>query len=196
MAAALELFGSHAGDEISIDDVAERAGASRALVYHYFGSKQELYLAALRSAAQQLTDLFTPPETGKPLDRLSTSLSHYFDFVERHEAGFVALLRGAPANRTDEVSQVVDEVRRLLTNRVLQEFGVTTPQPILRITMRAWISAVETAGLDWLESKDLPRKDLESLLVDHLVALLQTTARRDPQTAHLLKTATTLQTTP
>lgn len=193
IAAALELFGSHAADEISIDDVAERAGASRALVYHYFGSKQELYVAALRSAARQLTDLLKPPEDGKPLDRLSTSLSHYFDFVERHEAGFVALLRGAPLSRTGEVSEVVDAVRRLLAERVLHEFGVTRPQPVLRITMRAWISAVETAGLEWLESRDLPRKDLEALLVDHFVALLQTTARRDPQTAYLLKAATALQ---
>lgn len=194
IAAALELFGSHTGDEISIDDVAEHAGASRALVYHYFGSKQELYLEALRSAASQLTKLLEPPEAGKPLERLAASLSNYFDFVEKHEAGFVALLRGAPAHRSAEVSEIVDNVRRLLADRVLTEFGVPNPQPILRITMRAWISAVETAGLDWLESRDLPRKDLESLLVDHLVALLQSTARRDPQTARLLKTAITLQT--
>ncbi|MEV4887949.1 helix-turn-helix domain-containing protein, partial [Nonomuraea sp. NPDC055795] len=54
MAAALELFSKRDAEDVSIDDVASAAGASRALVYHYFGGKQELYVAALKSAAQQL----------------------------------------------------------------------------------------------------------------------------------------------
>jgi AcrR family transcriptional regulator len=48
--AALELLSSRPATEVSVDDVATSAGASRALLYHYFGSKQELYLAALRRA--------------------------------------------------------------------------------------------------------------------------------------------------
>src|SRR4051794_17797661 len=47
IAAALELFSNRQPEDISIDEVADAAGASRALVYHYFGGKQELYLAAL-----------------------------------------------------------------------------------------------------------------------------------------------------
>ncbi|MGH3344990.1 MAG: TetR/AcrR family transcriptional regulator, partial [Carbonactinosporaceae bacterium] len=50
IACALELFSHHPAEHVSIDDVAEAAGASRALVYRYFGSKPDLYVAALRSA--------------------------------------------------------------------------------------------------------------------------------------------------
>jgi AcrR family transcriptional regulator len=184
--AALELFSHRRAADVSIDDVAAAAGASRALVYHYFGSKEELYIAALRSAARQLDVLLQPPTEGRPLDRLAIALSSYFDFVEEHAAGFSALLRNGPGAREGEIGRIVDNVRHLLINRLLEAFGVTEPGPVLRITLRSWIASVETAGLDWLEHRDLPRVRLERLLVSQMVALLGSGAEHDPATAATL----------
>ena len=186
ISAALELFSDRPPEDISIDDVADAAGASRALVYHYFGGKQELYLAALHSAAKQLNDLLRPPAEGKPLERLAVSLHRYFDFVEDHAAGFVALLRGGPANRSGDVGEVLDGIRALVMNHIIAAIGVKAPGPVLRITLRSWMASVETAGLDWLEHRDLSRVALERLLVDHHVVLLDVAARHDPDVAALL----------
>ncbi|MDX6419225.1 MAG: hypothetical protein QOG28_3845 [Trebonia sp.] len=186
IAAALQLFSDRPPEDISIDDVADAAGASRALVYHYFGGKQELYLAALHSAAKQLDDLLRPPAEGKPLERLAVSLHRYFDFVEDHAAGFVALLRGGPAYRSGEVGEVLDGIRGLVMNHIITSIGVEAPGPVLRITLRSWMASVETAGLDWLEHRDLAREALERLLVDHHVVLLDVAARHDPEVAALL----------
>jgi AcrR family transcriptional regulator len=186
IAAALELFSDRQPEEISIDDVADAAGASRALVYHYFGGKQELYIAALHSAATQLNDLLKPPARGKPLERLAVSLHRYFDYVESHAAGFVALLRGGPAYRSGEVGEVLDGIRGLVMNHITEAIGVKDPGPVLRITLRSWMASVETAGLDWLEHRDLSRDELERLLVDHHVVLLDVAARHDPEVAALL----------
>jgi len=186
LTAALELFSHHRAADVSIDDVAAAAGASRALVYHYFGSKQELYVAALRTAAEQLDGLLRPPAEGRPLDRLSIAMSRYFDFVEDHAAGFAALLRDGPGARGSQIGQIVDRVRGLLLARILEAFGVTEPGPVLRITLRSWIASVETAGLDWLDRRDLPRGELERLLVAQLVALLHVAAEHDPATATVL----------
>jgi AcrR family transcriptional regulator len=183
IAAALELFGDRPPEDISIDDVAGAAGASRALVYHYFGGKQELYLAALHTAAKQLSDLLEPPSAGRPLERLAVSLHRYFDFVEDHAAGFVALLRGGPAYRSGDVGEVLDGMRRLVMNRISASIGVEHPGPVLRITLRSWVASVETAALDWLEHRDLTRDDLEQLLIDHHVVLLNVAARHDPEVA-------------
>jgi AcrR family transcriptional regulator len=187
IAAALELFSDRPPEDISIDDVADAAGASRALVYHYFGGKQELYLAALHSAAKQLDDLLRPPAKGKPLERLAVSLHRYFDFVEDHAAGFVALLRGGPAYRSGEVGEVLDGIRSLVMNHIITSIGVRAPGPVLRITLRSWMASVETAGLDWLEHRDLPRAELERLLVDYHVVLLNVAARHDPEVATVLE---------
>ncbi|WP_131736880.1 TetR/AcrR family transcriptional regulator [Actinomadura roseirufa] len=183
--AALQLFSTRPPEDISIDDVAAAAGASRALVYHYFGGKYELYLAALGSAAKQLSVLLEPPAEGRPLERLRISLERYFDFVESHAAGYTALLRGGPADRSGEVGEIVDGIRQLLLDRILHALGVESPQPILRITLRSWMAVVETAGLDWLERRDLTRPDLERLLVDHLVVMLHVAGRHDPTTGAL-----------
>ncbi len=186
ISAALELFSDRPPEDISIDDVADAAGASRALVYHYFGGKQELYLAALHSAAKQLSDLLEPPSAGRPLERLAVSLHRYFSFVEDHAAGFVALLRGGPAYRTGEVGEVLDGIRQLVMSRIVASIGVSEPGPVLRITLRSWVASVETAALDWLENRDLTRSELESLLIDHHVVLLGAAAKHDPEVAALI----------
>jgi AcrR family transcriptional regulator len=184
--AALELFSHRPAEDVAIDDVAAAAGASRALVYHYFGGKQELYVAALRSAAKQLTDLIEPPTQGRPLERLAVSLRRYFDFVEDHAAGFVTLLRGGPANRSGEVGKIIDGVRQQLLSLLLREIRVDNPTPVLRTTLRSWIASVETAGLDWLERRDLPRAELEQLLIDQHIMLLHAAGQRCPEVAALV----------
>ena len=185
IAAALELFSSKPPETVSIDEVAAAAGASRALVYHYFGGKHELYVAALKSAAGQLSKLLEPPTEGNPLDRLGVSLHRYFDFVEDHAPGYVALLRGGPANRSGEVGEIIDRIRQLLLTRILHAMGVAEADPVLRLTMRSWLASVETAGLDWLERRDLRREQLEKLLVDQLIVLLNVAGRYDPKVAAL-----------
>ncbi|MFK4042227.1 TetR/AcrR family transcriptional regulator [Nonomuraea wenchangensis] len=190
MAAALELFSTRDAEDVSIDDVASAAGASRALVYHYFGGKQELYVAALKSAAEQLESRLRPQDGGRPLDDLASGLSRYFDFVEEHAAGFAALLRGGPANRSGEVGEIVDGVRRRLFRLIQEQMGVEEPGPVLRATLRSWIASVETAGLDWLEHRDLERPALERMLVDQMVALLGVAAAYDADVAALLERLT------
>jgi AcrR family transcriptional regulator len=187
IAAALELFSRHDAEDVAIDDVATAAGASRALVYHYFGGKQELYVAALRSAAEELEARLRPQGGGRPLDELSRGLARYFDFVEEHAAGFAALLRGGPANRAGEIGEIVDGVRQRLFRLVMNQLRVGVPGPVLRITLRSWIASVETAGLDWLEHRDIDRPELERLLMDHMVALLEVAARHDRDAEHLLE---------
>ncbi|MED7929272.1 TetR/AcrR family transcriptional regulator [Nonomuraea sp. LP-02] len=187
MAAALELFSTRDAEDVSIDDVASAAGASRALVYHYFGGKQELYVAALKSAAEQLESRLRPQDGGRPLDDLASGLGRYFDFVEEHAAGFAALLRGGPANRSGEVGEIVDGVRRRLFRLIQEQMGVEEPSPVLRATLRSWIASVETAGLDWLEHRDLERPALERMLVDQMVALLGVAAGYDADVAALLE---------
>ncbi|MBE1588152.1 TetR/AcrR family transcriptional regulator [Nonomuraea angiospora] len=187
MAAALELFSTRDAEDVSIDDVASAAGASRALVYHYFGGKQELYVAALKSAAEQLESRLRPHEGGRPLEELASGLRRYFDFVEEHAAGFAALLRGGPANRVGEVGEIVDGVRRRLFLLILKQMRVDEASPVLRTTLRSWIASVETAGLDWLEHRDIERPTLEKMLVDHMVALLGVASAYDGAVATLLE---------
>ncbi|MEU0651061.1 helix-turn-helix domain-containing protein [Streptomyces albogriseolus] len=187
--AALSLFAHRAPEEVSLDDVAEAAGVSRPLVYRYFpGGKQQLYEAALKSAADELRDCFDEPQVGPLLPRLTRAVERYLAFVGRHDAGFSALLQGGSVVETSRTTAIVDGVRRAAAEHILRHLGVDEPGPRLRMTIRMWITAVEAASLIWLdEDKQPPPEELRDWLVEQFVALLTVTARRDAQTDALVQ---------
>ncbi len=187
--AALALFAHRPPEEVSLDDVAEQAGVSRPLVYRYFpGGKQQLYEAALRSAADELRLCFDEPREGPLLARLTRALNRYLAFVDQHDTGFSALLRGGSVAETSRTSSIVDGVRRAAAEHIMSHLAVAEPGPRLRMTVRMWITAVEAASLIWLdEEKQPPLEELRDWLVEQFLAVLTVTARRDPQTSALVE---------
>lgn len=126
--AALTLFAHRAPEEVSLDDVAEAAGVSRPLVYRYFpGGKQQLYEAALRSAAELLEQRFAEPQAGPLTRRLSRALDRYLAFVDEHDAGFSALLNGGSVVETSRTTATVDGIRRAAAQQILVHLGVPDP---------------------------------------------------------------------
>ncbi|MER5464553.1 TetR/AcrR family transcriptional regulator [Streptomyces sp. NPDC002668] len=196
LAAALTLFAHRPPDEISLDDVAEAAGVSRPLVYRYFpGGKQQLYETALRSAANQLEQCFAEASAGPPTERLARVLDRYLAFVDEHDAGFSALLRGGSVAETSRTTAIVDEVRRAAAEHVLVHLGVASPGLRLRLMVRTWIAAVEAASLIWLdEGKQPSAEELRDWLVDHLIALLAATAATDAETTEAVRELLALET--
>jgi len=185
------LFAQRVPEEVSLDDVAEAAGVSRPLVYRYFpGGKQQLYEAALRSAAQELEGCFAEPLEGSLTERLSRAVDRYLAFVDQHDAGFSALLQGGSVIETSRTTAIVDGVRRAAAEQILDHLGVRNPGLKLRMTVRMWITAVEAASLIWLdEGKEPPLDELRDWLVEQFVVTVVATAGRDPQTASVVKAA-------
>ncbi len=54
LAAAAQVFKDKGLDAASINDIAERMGTDRASVYYYYGSKQEIFLALVRQAVEEI----------------------------------------------------------------------------------------------------------------------------------------------
>ncbi|MFI5659734.1 TetR/AcrR family transcriptional regulator [Streptomyces sp. NPDC051684] len=192
---ALSLFAHRAPEDVSLDDVAEVAGVSRPLVYRYFpGGKQQLYEAALRSAAEELRQCFAEPAEGPLTARLTHALDRYLAFVDQHDMGFAALLQGGSVVETSRTTAIVDGVRRAAAEHILSHLGQAAPGPRLRMTVRMWITAVEAASLIWLdEDKQPPLDELRDGLVDQFMAVLAATAGRDPQTADVIRYALALE---
>ncbi|EPD94364.1 hypothetical protein HMPREF1486_02916 [Streptomyces sp. HPH0547] len=194
---ALDLFAHRPPEDVSLDDVAVAAGVSRPLVYRYFpGGKQQLYEAALRSAADRLEQCFAEPHSGPLTVRLARALDRYLAFVDEYDAGFMALLQGGSVVETSRTSAIVDEVRRDAAAQILTHLGAEEGKESarLRMTVRTWIAAVEAASLIWLdEDKQPPLSQLRDGLVDHFVALLTATAATDPATAAVTRRALAME---
>src|ERR1700760_3245085 len=54
LALGAEVFGQRPYDEVRIDEIAERAGVSRALMYHYFPDKRSFFAAVVKDEADRL----------------------------------------------------------------------------------------------------------------------------------------------
>ncbi|GIU46285.1 TetR/AcrR family transcriptional regulator [Shewanella algidipiscicola] len=87
LAAAIELFCGQGFPHTSMDEVAKKAGVSKQTVYAHFGSKDELFVAAIESkcVVHQVTEsLFSSPE--KPEQALLQFGYYFSDMVLSAEA--------------------------------------------------------------------------------------------------------------
>ncbi|MFJ9604749.1 TetR/AcrR family transcriptional regulator [Kitasatospora sp. NPDC101176] len=183
IAVALELFSRRPPEDVSIDDIAAAAGASRPLVYHYFPGKQALYEESLRRAGRELSARFEEPSDGPLSERLYRVMGRYLDFVQSHGPGFAALLRGGSVAASPDTSAVIDEVRRAAHDQILSHLAIPAPSPGLRLTVRAWIANAEITSLEWLADRSVPLEELQLHLVQEFVAALVLTAAREPALA-------------
>ncbi|SDN72280.1 TetR/AcrR family transcriptional regulator, partial [Allokutzneria albata] len=169
VAAAQRLFGTRPTEDVTIEAIAAAAGASRALVYRYFGGKQQLYLHALLAAVDDLARVIEPPP-GPPLSRLRFAVSGYLDFAERHAHGYVALVRGA--THSAEAAEIVDRTRELIAELAFEGLELDRSQPRPRLLLVGWVAAAEAMTLHWLEHREIARDDLAKLLIENLLAVL------------------------
>ncbi|PUA82402.1 TetR/AcrR family transcriptional regulator [Nocardioides currus] len=172
------LFATRSVEEISIDVLAEEAGVSRGLLYHYFGSKQDFRLAVIRHAVEHLVEQTAPPAEGEPLERLLTSLGVYVDYVLDNLTLYRSLVRAA-AGGTDELRALHDEGRFALTDRIFREDAqgeILTDTPQARLVVRGWSAMAEEMVLTWADDPSvMTRDELLSVLALSLPALVDLT---------------------
>jgi AcrR family transcriptional regulator len=76
-----ELFTRQGYEDLSMSKIARAAGISKALLYHYFPSKQAYFAATLEQAAAELSATTRPDPGLPPVEQLSASLEAYLGWV-------------------------------------------------------------------------------------------------------------------
>lgn len=175
----LQLLSTRSLEELSIDLLAERAGISRGLLYHYFGNKQDFHLAVVRRAADEMIRVTEPAPTGTSLERLAGSLEAYVDYVLASYEGYTSLVRGA-ASGNPALREIYEQTRAALTDRIfvtagrdgLAELGVTDI-PAVRLMARGWSAMTEEVVLEWVRGGcEVPKDELLRRLTAALPAVL------------------------
>lgn len=176
----MAAFSERTYDEVSIDDLAKAAGVSKGLLYHYFRTKRDFYVAGLREIARELLDKTLGQEHAAlvPIERVSRGLDGYLDHVGGHARAFVALMRGGIGS-DPEVAAVIEEVRTAYVDRFLADLagsplaGVAVGNPLFRIAVRGWLGFIEAASIDWLSRPEVARDKVRDLILNMLVAMLR-----------------------
>jgi AcrR family transcriptional regulator len=176
---ARKAFSDRSYDDVSIDDLAREAKISKGLLYHYFPTKRDLYIAGLREIAEELVERCTNiPADLPPIERVRAGLDAYLDHISQHSRAYVSLMRGGIGS-DPEVAAVVEGVRKRLADNFLEQtpFATALSKDVrFQIAVRGWIGFVEGATIDWCANPRISRDELRELLASILFSIITAVA--------------------
>jgi AcrR family transcriptional regulator len=158
--------------------IARHAGISKALLYHYFPSKQAYFASTLQAAAAEVADRVRPQPGGPPAEQLTAALDAWLGWIAENRVAYGKLMRSATTH--GEVRDLVDGVRdatsALITGALWP--GATVP-PALRAAVRGWLWFVDGVCLDWIEHGDLEAEAVRDLLAGALAGAVEAAGQPD-----------------
>jgi AcrR family transcriptional regulator len=164
VAIGLELLPTTPVQELTIDEVARRAGISRSLLFHYFPSKRDYYTAVTRAAAEVLLTHLAPRAGTPPEEQAAGMLDRYVGWVETYRDSHIAFVSGVSGGDA-WVAEVYEETREALVDAVVAALGL--PDDVLRRQLvRAWFAFTETLVHQWVREPATSRDELLELLTD------------------------------
>jgi AcrR family transcriptional regulator len=172
LGAAQELFVAHGYHAAAMDDIAERAGVSKPVLYQHFPSKLELYCALLDQHAEHLVRKVREALASTPdnKQRVAASVAAYFDFVdgEGTEAEgafrlvFESDLRNDPAVR-ERVQSATRGCAQAVAETIASDTGFRAEEA--QLLSVALTGLMEVSARWWLTSADrIPKERAVELL--------------------------------
>ena len=154
--------------DLSLDDVAAEAGISRGLLFHYFPTKTDFYLACIAAAGRRMLRTTAPDEDLPGEQQVETITRLMVEQIERRRDFYLALVHGHGV-ADPRVSEVMESVRDGSTDRVMAALEVPERQ---RDVVRAWWAYTEDRALTWSAVPTGERPVSVSELVEECVAAL------------------------
>jgi AcrR family transcriptional regulator len=146
-----EVFGQRPYDEVRVDEIAERAGVSRALMYHYFPDKRAFFAAVVRAEGERLFEATNaPPDPGQTLfGQVRHGVLAYLRYDEEHPHGAWAAYMGM--GRADPVLRGLDDLVEVANakqaDRIIDHVWAAAGQALddatardLRATVFGWLA--------------------------------------------------------
>ncbi|GGG14479.1 TetR family transcriptional regulator [Rhodococcoides trifolii] len=168
----LEMLAERTLDQISVEDIADKAGVSRGLLFHYFATKHEFHLEIVRHNSREMLERTEPPAGLDAISTLRAAMTSYVDYVEAQRSTYVSLLRGTASGDPD-MRAVFEETRSLMAQRTLSQLprlGIERTAQI-DLAVRGWIAFVEEVTITWLSDPHLTKQELIDLTVRALPAV-------------------------
>lgn len=153
--AAAAVLAERDPSDVTFEQIAERAGVSRALVYNYFGDKSgviaAVYLRSIQQLDERLDQTFQEHvETATGSERMRRVVRTYLEFAAANSAAW-RLMSSADA----VLHPMVVQNRRDRYDLIARSWG---GNPEARMLARGVVGLLEASSADWLET---PEVDLD-----------------------------------
>jgi AcrR family transcriptional regulator len=166
--AALEVFVTRGYHAAAMDEIAERAGVSKPVLYQHFPGKLELYLALLDESVDTLVEKVRDALKSNPENkqRVAATFGAYFEYVggqgQAYRLVFESDLGNEPAVR-DRLDRGQRECAAMVSQVVREDAGISDDEAhLLSVGM---VGMAQVTARYWLTSRDrIPREAAEQLV--------------------------------
>ncbi len=183
LAAALEIFVAQGYHAAAMDDIAERAGVSKPVLYQHFPGKLDLYLALLDQSCDQVISAAARAleSTEDNKQRVTATMHAFYDYVADAEGAFRLVFESDLTNEPvvrQRIERVTSECARMIADVIADDTGLPAEQSQLlavslvgmgQVSARFWLNESGTidrddaaslvAGLAWRGIGGYPRTD-------------------------------------
>ena len=189
----LELLATRPIHEVALDEVADRAGISRTLLFHYFPTKSDFYAAVVERAGQRLLGSrrgsagavtqrpMSATDSADPLPRVRARIDGYLRLVDSSRDMYVRLVRGA-AGGDPTVMARIDALRTALIPMWVEVVGLppdAADDPVTQLLVRGWLVGLEEVALAWSPAQ-VARSELTEALARSFLALMRANTPAGP----------------
>lgn len=168
LAAAQEVFVAQGYHAAAMDDIADRAGVSKPVLYQHFPSKLELYLALLDTHCQEMVAKTRAAMAATPdnKERVRRAMQAYFDLIDHESEAFRLIfesdLRNEPAAR-ELVDRAERESIEAVADTIMADTGVSRSRA--ELLAAGLVGLASTAARFWLAAgRQVPKEEAEALL--------------------------------
>lgn len=170
LSAALEVFTAAGYHSAAMDEIAERAGVSKPVLYQHFPSKLDLYLAVLDTHIDSLVFAIQRAIQSTPdnSERVQATIGAYFDFIEAEGEAFRLLFESdmnvEPAVR-ERLNRMTYDCAAAVSAVISLDTGL--PQEAAMLLGVGLIGSAQVTARHWLErDSKLSRQQAQSLVTN------------------------------
>jgi AcrR family transcriptional regulator len=156
LGAALEAFVAQGYHAAAMDDIADRAGVSKPVLYQHFPGKLELYLALLDQSCEQVIGACAQAleSTADNKQRVAATMTAFYEYVAREEGAFRLVfesdLTNEPAVR-ERVDRVTSECAGLIAPLIQDDTGLPGAQA--RLLAVSLVGMAQVSARFWLDER-------------------------------------------
>jgi AcrR family transcriptional regulator len=164
------LFAEKGFDATSVEEIAQRAGVSKPVVYEHFGGKEGLYAVVVDREMRALLDSITGALTsqGHPRELLERAAFALLDYVESSTDGFRILVRDSPvAQSTGTFASLISDAASQVEHIMVNQFKKRGFDPkFAPMYAQMLVGMVALTGQWWLDARNPKKADVAAHLVN------------------------------
>jgi len=164
------VFAERGFEGASIEEIAQRAGITKPVIYEHFGGKEGLYAVVVDREVQRLLSRFEGElNQDSPRAKLEAAANTFLTYIEEEQDGFRILVRDSPvASKTGSLASVIGDIASQVEYVFTEEFKARGFDPKLApLYSQALVGMVALVGQWWLDTGKPSRK----VVTGHLVNL-------------------------